>query len=102
MRQAGFREEQIGLGKDALESVLRRNRFFRMAKRNYRPRPADVPLTVLKATDGNWSWPWFEAWREHAPRTELLEVPGTHLSVLEEPQLAQVVSVFRAGLEAAE
>ncbi|WP_328649576.1 amino acid adenylation domain-containing protein [Amycolatopsis sp. NBC_00348] len=101
VRQAGFREEQIGLGKDALESVLRRNRFFRMAKRNYRPRPADVPLTVLKATDGNWSWPWFEAWREHAPRTALLEVPGTHLSVLEEPQLAQVVSVFRAGLEAA-
>ncbi|MFE0019384.1 amino acid adenylation domain-containing protein [Amycolatopsis sp. NPDC059021] len=102
LRRLDFREEQLGLGKEALENTLRRNRFFRMAKRNYRPLPADVPLTVLKATEGNWTLSWYEAWRDYAPRAELLETPGTHLSILEEPQLTKVVSVFRAGLEAAE
>ncbi|MGF1426683.1 amino acid adenylation domain-containing protein [Kitasatospora sp. LaBMicrA B282] len=98
LRQLDLRVEQIGLGKQALTARLRRNRFFREAKRNYRPAPADVPLHVLKAVDGNWDWSFFEAWRSYAPGVEFLEVPGTHLSVMERPQLDRVISWLRAGL----
>ncbi len=98
MRQLDLREEQIGLGKEALGTLLRRSHFFRAAKRDYRPQPADLPLHVLKATEGNWQWPWFETWRQYAPQTTFAEVPGTHLSVMERPQLDQVVSWLRKGL----
>ncbi|WP_324789364.1 non-ribosomal peptide synthetase [Streptomyces sp. H51] len=100
MRQLDLREEQIGLGKDALEKRLRRNRFFREAKRTYRPVPADVPLHVLRAENGNWDRSWFDAWRDYAPRTAVTEVPGTHLSVMERPHLERVVGWLRDTLEA--
>ncbi|MDQ2835884.1 MAG: amino acid adenylation domain-containing protein [Actinomycetota bacterium] len=98
LRQLDLREEQIGLGKQSLESALRRNQFFRMAKRNYQPEPADIPMTVLKAADGNWEWPWFKAWLDYVPDAELVEVAGNHLSVMERPQLEAVVEAVRGRL----
>ncbi|HTZ42892.1 MAG TPA: amino acid adenylation domain-containing protein [Jatrophihabitans sp.] len=101
LRQLDLRPEQIGLGKRSLEALLRRNQFFRLAKRNYRPQPVGAPVTVLKAVDGNWQWPWFEVWRDYVADLELLEVEGNHLSVMERPQLDEVARVIGSRLGAA-
>lgn len=67
----------------------------------YRPRPIDVPLVLFQAgiagVDGLNGWSGLST-----TGIELYRRPGTHLDMLEEPQVSEVAALLRARLDTAD
>ncbi|WP_020672467.1 non-ribosomal peptide synthetase [Amycolatopsis nigrescens] len=98
LRDLGMGEEALKLGRTGFTDLLHRMALLRAAKRGYRPTPADLPVTVLRAADGYWPAEQFEQWRALAPRTEVIDLPGDHFSVLRSPDLQLVAARLRERL----
>jgi amino acid adenylation domain-containing protein len=92
---AGISADLIRLGKDGLTEALRRLVSFQLAKHSYQPSRADLPVLVLRAASNTTDRSWFERWHELAPRTEIVDVPGDHVSVMAAPAVHAVVAQLR-------
>ena len=82
LRELGVGEQVLSFGDKELHELLARMSALRTAKNRYRPDPADLTLTVLRAADSQWPIGQFERWRGLVRSTEFAEVPGDHFSLL--------------------
>lgn len=92
LREAGLSPELVRLGRDGLAEALHRLLSFQRAKSSDDPGRTDFPLTVFRAPgSGADERGHFERRRDLAPKTELVEIPGDHLSVMTPPSLEPVL-----------
>jgi thioesterase domain-containing protein len=102
--QAGFLPEKV-----AIRHLRRRYHVYKathMAARRYRPGAYDRPITLLRAAlPINEEVARFAAkhpeygWERFAPAVAVHEAPGTHLSLMEEPQVRKLADVLQRILE---
>jgi len=98
LRKAGLRPETVELGKAEVLETLHRRHFLHGAQRAYRTGPAALPLSVLRAADGDLDQATVEQWREYAPQTAFQQASGDHLSVMTPPHVDEVAQWLRNGV----
>ncbi|MDD5035967.1 MAG: hypothetical protein PHE55_14550, partial [Methylococcaceae bacterium] len=85
-----------------IRQFLARRRTYMQANADYRAQPIPLPIHLFTARDEAVDDP-LRGWEAVAPaeRLRLIPVEGTHLSMMEEPQIASLGAALSAAIRQA-
>jgi amino acid adenylation domain-containing protein len=98
LAQLNIREDQIGLGPDYLDRVLRRLIFESSRLAAYRPERIDCAALLYQADASVWPTDFAEAWRSLVATVDHRVVPGDHKAPLHDPTVKEVADAIASAL----
>ena len=98
LAQLNIREDQIGLGPEHLDRVLRRLILEAGWLAAYRPEPIDCGTLLYQADASVWPTDFADAWRSVVGTVEHRVIPGDHKAPLLGPRVTEVADAIAAAL----
>jgi amino acid adenylation domain-containing protein len=88
-----------GIGRDLPAHLCDVEQFNWLAARNFIPRSYDGRVTLFWASqDLRAKFDMIEGWKKLARVVDIVEIPGTHLNIIEEPYVAELAAKLRHSL----
>ena len=87
------------IGRDLPAHLCDVEQFNWLAARNFIPRSYDGRVTLFWASqDLRAKFDMIEGWKKLAGVVDVVEIPGTHLNIIEEPYVAELAAKLRRSL----